>query len=105
MTNNKIKIEFSVFATLRNILGFKTKLIEISPGITIVQFLKFVRDNLPNGQSFYNAVFDKKNQQIKPYMRFIIDGHIVLKHEINTYQIPADCKTIAVFPPVGGGFI
>ncbi|MHA1229177.1 MAG: MoaD/ThiS family protein [Candidatus Helarchaeota archaeon] len=103
MTGKKIKIELLVFATLRDILGFSSKIIEIPSKITINQFLQYLRDNLQNGQEFYEAVFDKKRNEIRSHMRIIIDGHILLRHEIPTFQIQENCKTIAIFPPVGGG--
>ena len=98
-----MEIEFRIFANLRDILGFKEKSYNISLPITIQEFLKMIKNKEGNGEQFYSEIIDKKTQNIKSYVKIILDGQILFTEETLNTQITKKNQVIAVFPPVGGG--
>jgi molybdopterin converting factor small subunit len=98
-----LKIEFRIFANLRDILGFKIILIDILKGTSIRKFLHLISDKYPDGPEFLRNVIDLEKKDVLPYVKILIDGRILMGDNILDTQITKDKSVIAIFPPVGGG--
>jgi len=98
-----IRIEFRIFANLRDILGFKVIFIDILKGSSIREFLNVIRDKYPNGPEFVRNVIDFEKKDVLPYVKILIDGRILMGDNILDTQITKNKSVIAIFPPVGGG--
>lgn len=98
-----IRIEFRIFANLRDILGFKIIFIDIIKGSSIREFLNVIRDKYPNGPEFLRDVIDLEKKDVLPYVKILIDGRILMGDNILETQIMKDNSVVAIFPPVGGG--
>ncbi len=98
-----IRIEFRVFANLRDILGFKETFIDILKGSSIRDFLNIISDKYPNGPEFVHNVIDLEKNDVLPYVKILIDGRILMGDNILETQIIKNKSVIAIFPPVGGG--
>ena len=99
----KIRIEFRIFANLRDILGFKIIFIEIVKGSSIREFLHIIGDKYPDGPEFVRNVIDFESKDVLPYVKILIDGRILMGDNILEIQITKNNCVIAIFPPVGGG--
>jgi len=98
-----IKIEFRIFANLRDILGFKIIFLDILKGSSIREFLHIIGDKYPDGPEFLRNVIDSEKKEVLPYVKILIDGRILMGDNILDTQIIKDKSVIAIFPPVGGG--
>lgn len=98
-----IKIEFRIFANLRDILGFKIIFIDIIKGSSIRDFLQIISNKYPKGPEFIRNVIDLEKKDVLPYVKILIDGRILMGDNILETQIIKDKSVIAIFPPVGGG--
>ncbi|MHA1584038.1 MAG: MoaD/ThiS family protein [Promethearchaeota archaeon] len=105
-----IQIEFRVFANLRDILDHNTQILEIPENVSIFQFLQWLRRNLPNGEALFHEIYDIEKNCLVPYVKIIVNGHILFKHELETFILSKDLLIspnepiiVAIFPPVGGG--
>jgi len=98
-----IKIEFRIFANLRDILGFKIIFLDIIKGTSIRDFLHIISDKYPNGPEFVRNVIDLEKNDVLPYVKILIDGRILMGYNILESQITKNKSVIAIFPPVGGG--
>lgn len=98
-----IKIEFRIFANLRDILGFKIIFIDIIKGSSIRDFLNIISEKYPNGPEFLRNVIDFEKKDVLPYVKILIDGRILMGDNILDTQITKEKSVIAIFPPVGGG--
>ncbi len=98
-----IRIEFRIFANLRDILGFKIIFIDLLKGASIRDFLHTIRDKYSNGPEFLRNVIDLERNDVLPYVKILIDGRILMGDNILETQITKNESVIAIFPPVGGG--
>lgn len=98
-----IKIDFRIFANLRDILGFKETFIDILKRSSIRDFLNIISDKYPNGREFVRNVIDSNEEKVLPYVKILIDGRILMGDNILDTKITKDKSVIAIFPPVGGG--
>jgi len=98
-----IKIEFRIFANLRDILGFKIIFLDILKGSSIRDFLHVISNNYPNGPEFLRNVISLENKEVLPYVKILIDGRILMGKNILDTQITKNVCVVAIFPPVGGG--
>ncbi|QEE14522.1 MoaD/ThiS family protein [Promethearchaeum syntrophicum] len=98
-----IKIEFRIFANLRDILGFKIVFIDILKGSSIRDFLHIINEKYPNGPEFLRNIIDFEKNDILPYVKILIDGRILMGENILDTPITKNKSIVAIFPPVGGG--
>jgi len=98
-----IKIEFRIFANLRDILGFKIVFLDVKKGISIRDFLHIISDKYPDGPEFLRNVISFENKEVLPYVKILIDGRILMGENILDTQITKNECVVAIFPPVGGG--
>jgi len=98
-----LKIEFRIFANLRDILGFKIIFLDLLKGTSIREFLHLISDKYPDGPEFLRNVIDLEKKDVLPYVKILIDGRILMGDNILDTQITKDKSVIAIFPPVGGG--
>ncbi len=61
-----IKIEFRIFANLRDILGFKIVFLDVKKGISIRDFLYIISDKYPDGPEFLRNVISFENKEVLP---------------------------------------
>jgi len=97
-----IPIELRLFANFRAIVDITTTIMHIEQGISIRIFLQFLRDTLPGGDELYPLILDTQGELVS-YIKIIVDGHILFKHELDSIHLTNANTIVAIFPPVGGG--
>ena len=99
-----ITIEVRIFATLRELLGVKKFSMTLIRGTTIRELLKKIENQFMNGRDFLKAVLHPDiPDQVRDYVKFVINGEIILPKKILDFTINTEGDVIAIFPPVGGG--
>ena len=92
-----MKINF--YATLRDIVGQKTVLVNLPPGATVQQLLEAVVDEYP---ALRPELLDEDNR-FHGHMKMFINGREVVYLD-NRFETPLQVDdTVDIFPPVGGG--
>jgi len=91
-----MKIKVKVFATLRDMVGWKEKEYNVETK-DINDFLKNVVE-----RKLYNIIMNKDKGQLNPQYKILLNGRDIdfldgLKTKLK------DQDLIAIFPPVGGG--
>jgi len=91
-----MKIKVKVFATLRDMVGWKEKEYDVEA--------KDINDFLEDvvGGKLYDIIMDKDKGQLLPQYKILLNGRDIdflegLKTKLK------DQDLIAIFPPVGGG--
>ena len=97
-----IPIELRLFANFRAIVDITTTVMHVVPGISIRTFLHVLRDTLPGGEVLYPLILDAQGELVS-YIKIIVDGHILFRHELDSVHLTTANSIVAIFPPVGGG--
>ena len=98
-----MRVEFRVFANLRDILDIKIKIISISEKSTICDLLLKIKNEERNGELFYSTIVDTSTHLLKPYVKIILNGKILFSEVALFTNITEDLSVVAIFPPIGGG--
>ena len=102
MISPTIPIELRLFATFRPIVGVTTTVLQIEPCLSVRAFLHVLRDTLPGGDELYPMILDAQGELVS-YIKIIVNGHILFKHELDTIFLTKADTVVGIFPAVGGG--
>ena len=93
----KVKVRF--FAELREIVGIKEKILEVTNSPTIYNVLNLLVNIY--GKTFEEKIFDEKGGLSENYIILLNGKNIRLLKGLDTTLQDGD--EIAIFPPVAGG--
>ena len=99
MNSNQITISVNFYATLRPIVGGKTKEFQIKEGGTVRNLMDEIIQFYP---ALQKELFDDEGELLG-YVHIIVNGRDVqfLENAFETPLTPED--SISIFPAVGGG--
>ena len=98
-----LKIEIRIFANLRDILKFKQRIYEFQVGLTVMEVLSYLGKKEMNGAQFLQEIIDHNTNDLKPYVKIILNGRILFPDKALNTKISVDPTVFAIFPPIGGG--
>jgi MoaD family protein len=99
-----ITVEVRIFANLREIMGKKKFSMTIRKGSTIRELFVLIEVQFEKGNQFVEAVIDPDDPtRVRDYIKFILNGRILLQDNILDSTIDNEGDVIAIFPPIGGG--
>ena len=99
-----ITIDIRIFGNLREVLGVKKFSMQIKSGTTIREFLGLIEEKFETGKNFVHEIMDSKiPNRVRDYVKFVINGRILIHDKILDSSFDNEGDVIAIFPPIGGG--
>jgi len=92
-----IKVQY--FAIIREMVGLREEVLNLTQGITVLDLLKFI---VTRHAQLRDYIFDPKTEYPRPNLQFLVDDNLISALKGFETSMTQDC-TFAIIPPVGGG--
>jgi len=92
-----IKVQY--FAIIREMVGLREEVLNLTQGITVLDLLKFI---VTRHVQLRDYIFDPKTEYPRPNLQFLVDDNLISVLKGFETSMTQDC-TFAIIPPVGGG--
>lgn len=94
------KVTVRVFATFREILGFKETELDLPPDTTVISLIDFLSKNYSHGKLKKEAL--DANGNLRKFVKILVNGRDSYFLDGSSTHLH-DGDVVAMFPPVGGG--
>jgi len=94
-----MNIRVQYFAIIREMVGLREEVLNLTQGITVLDLLKFI---VTRHVQLRDYIFDPKTEYPRPNLQFLVDDNLISALKGFETSMTQDC-TSAIIPPVGGG--
>jgi len=94
-----MNIRVQYFAIIREMVGLREEVLNLTQGITVLDLLKFI---VTRHVQLRDYIFDPKTEYPRPNLQFLVDDNLISVLKGFETSMTQDC-TFAIIPPVGGG--
>jgi len=94
-----MNIRVQYFAIIREMVGLREEVLNLTQGITVLDLLKFI---VTRHVQLRDYIFDPKTEYPRPNLQFLVDDNLISALKGFETSMTQDC-TFAIIPPVGGG--